>query len=95
MRVTHPYIQSNCSKSLRKIYAEQEKEKKRKYYQRILEVVKASFVPVVFTTSGGLSPECEKCSKRIAEILAIKTKQQKSHILILCLSFARRFVLLV
>ena len=60
VKVTHPNTQSNCSKSLRKIYAEQEKEK-RKYNHRILEVEKATSVPSVFTTSGGMSPECEKC----------------------------------
>ena len=48
VRVTHPNTQSNCSKSLRKIYAEQEKEKKRKYNHRILEAEKATFVPLVF-----------------------------------------------
>ena len=39
---------------------------------------KATFVPLVFTTSGGMSPECEKCNKRIEEILAIKTKESYS-----------------
>ena len=93
VRVTHPNIQSICSKSLRKIYAEQEKEKKRKYNHRILEVEKATFVPLVFTTSGGMSLECEKCNKRIAEILAIKTNESYSDIM----SFIRkkiRFALL-
>ena len=40
-----------------------------------------------------MSPECEKCNKRIAEILAIKTKESYSDIM----SFTRkkiRFALL-
>ena len=93
VRVTHPNTQPNRSKSLRKIYAEQEKEKKIKYNHRILEVEKATIVTLVFTTSGGMSPECEKCNKRIAEILAIKTKESYSDII----SFIRkkiRFALL-
>ena len=69
------------------------KKKKRKYNHRILEVEKATFVPLVFTTSGGMSPECEKCNKRIAKNLAIKTKESYSDIM----SFIRkkiRFALL-
>ena len=62
------------------------KKKKRKYNHRILEVEKATFVPLVFTTCGGMSPECEKCNKRIAEILAIKTKESYSDIM----SFIRK-----
>ena len=41
---------------------------------------KATLVPLAFTTSGKMSPECEKCNKRIAEILAIKTKKSYTDI---------------
>ena len=57
------------------------KKKKRKYNKRILEVEKESFVPLVFTTSGGMSPKCKKCNNRIAEIFAIKTKESYSDIM--------------
>ena len=35
-------------------------EKKRMYNDRIIQIEKASFVPLIFTISGGLSPECDR-----------------------------------
>ena len=53
-------------------HASQECEKKRKYERRIIEVEKASFSPLVFSTSGGQAPECTRFHKRLAELLAAK-----------------------
>ena len=71
VRVTHPNTQTNCTKSLRQIYKEQEREKKAKYNERIIQIEKATFVPLVFTTSGGMAPECEKLNKQLAELIAM------------------------
>ena len=81
VRVTHPNTQTNGSKSLRQIYKEQEREKKRKYNQRVIEVEKASFVPLVFTTSGGMAPECQKFNKRLAELIANKRNESYADVI--------------
>ena len=81
VRVTHPNTVSNGSKSLRQIYKEQEREKKVKYNTRVIQVEKASFVPLVFTTSGGMGPECEKMNKRLAEIIASKRKEAYADVI--------------
>ena len=60
VRVTHPNAESNRHKSLDAIYRANEMEKKNLYNDRILQVEKASFVPLVFTTTGWMGPECEK-----------------------------------
>ena len=60
IRVTHPNAESNKNKSLDSIYRAHEIEKKHLYNDRILQVEKASFVSLVFTTTGGMGPECEK-----------------------------------
>ena len=81
VRVTHPNTPTNRPKSLRQIYKEQEREKKRKYNERVIEVEKASFVPLVFTTSGGMSPECEKFNKRLAELIATKRNESYADVI--------------
>ena len=81
VRVTHPNTQTHRSKSTRQIYKENEREKKTKYNQRIIHVEKATFVPLVFTTSGGMGPECERLNKRLAELISLKRKQSYSDVI--------------
>ena len=52
IRVTHPNDESNLSKSLEAIYKTNENQKKRHYNDRVLNVEKASFTPLVFSTTG-------------------------------------------
>ena len=81
VRVTHPNTQTNCGKSLRQIYKEQEREKKARYNERIIEVEKATFVPLVFTTSGGMAPECQKLNKRLAELIAMRRNESYADVM--------------
>ena len=55
-----------------------EQAKKREYGDRIREVENASFTPLVFSTTGGLSKETSIAYKRMAELLAIKRKTEYS-----------------
>ncbi len=53
----------------------------RAYNDRVLQVEKASFVPLVYTTSGGMSPQCEKVHKRIAELVSHKRNELYSDVI--------------
>ena len=81
LRVTHFNAQSFRDKSLAQIYRINENEKKNLYNDRILNVEKGTFIPLVFTTSGGMGPECTKLNKRIAERTADKTNEEYSHVM--------------
>ena len=81
IRVTHPNNPSNRTKSLNQIYKANEREKKTKYNERIIEIEKATFVPLVFTTSGGMGPECERFNKRLAELIALKRKEAYADVI--------------
>ena len=50
------------------------------YNQRIMQVERASFTPLVFSTSGGMTRECTKYHKKIAELVANKTKEDYSKV---------------
>ena len=71
VRVTHPNAPSQQTKSLTCIYRSHEREKKRTYLERVLQVEKASFVPVVLSTSGGCAPEASRLLKRMAAMIAL------------------------
>ena len=81
VRVVHPNSPSYHGKQISKIYEQNEKEKKRTYNKRIIKLEKASFTPLVFTTLSGMGPECTRFHRRIAELIAIKTKEDYSQVM--------------
>ena len=81
VRVTHPNAESHRHKSLQQLYKENGNEKKGQYNDRIINCEKATFTPLVFTTTGGMGPECQKLNKRLAELIAKKKKESYSHVI--------------
>ena len=55
-------------------YALNEKDKKRNYNERILDVDNGSFTPLVFSLNGGMGRECRTFYKRLSVMLAEKRK---------------------
>jgi len=41
----------------------------------VIDIEKSSFKPLVFTTSGGMAPECNRVNKRLAEKIAEKGRE--------------------
>ena len=78
--VSHPTADSYMNKSVDQLYSQNESLKKNKYGDRIRNVEKASFTPLVFTTTGGMSPECTRMNKQLAERISNKTKESYSHV---------------
>ena len=74
IRVFNPLAKCYRNKSLAKIHETNEKEKKVKYAQRIIEVEHGSFTPLVFSCFGGMSRECGAFYKQLAEKLAVKRR---------------------
>ena len=65
VRMFYPNASSNRSKTLPQLYASHEMEKKRVYNDRIIQVKHATFSPLVFFTSGGEVPECQRFHQKI------------------------------
>jgi len=75
IRIAHPTTsQSYSGKSLAEVYQQHEKEKD-KYKQRVIDTKKSSFNPLVFTTTGGMAPKCNRANKRLAEKIAEKRRE--------------------
>ena len=72
IRVSHPNAPSNRDKPLEKIYADNEQEKKRTYNERVINVERGTFTPLVFLTSGGMSKECKRFNNKMADKISKK-----------------------
>ena len=81
VRVMHPNSASYMSRTPSQLYAQHEKEKKSKYLERVVQVEKASFTPLIFSTFGGMGNEATKHFKRIAELLSRKRNEEYSDVI--------------
>ena len=75
VRVCHPNADSYKNLTPEQIYKLHENDKKRLYLSRVLEVERGTFTPLVFTTTGGMSNECQRYHSRLAELLAVKKQE--------------------
>ena len=81
VRVFHPNAPSNSSRSLSAAYKKHEDEKKRTYGQRILEIERGVFTPLVLTTTGGMGREAQTFYKRLADLLSQKREMAYSSLM--------------
>ena len=81
VRIFHPCSPSYMTKSVDRLYADNENSKKRAYNARVINVEKATFVPLVFSTHGGMGQECRTVLKRIATKIADKRGERYSSII--------------
>ena len=81
VRVVHPNCKSYCKKPIEQVYKINENDKKATYNNRIIQVERASFTPLIFTTSGGMAKECTKYHKQVAQLISLKTKEDYSQVM--------------
>ena len=73
--VCHPNADSYKNLTPEQIYKLHENDKKRLYSSRVLDVERGTFTPLVFTTTGGMSDECQRYHSRLAELLTVKKQE--------------------
>ena len=78
VRVFNPHAPSNRHSSLEACYRKHEKEKRRSYDQRIREIERGSFAPLVFSATGGMGPAAQIVYKRLASMISEKSSQSYS-----------------
>ena len=81
VRITNPKSPSQQGKSLEDIYIKHEKEKMTSYNDRVLQVEKATFVPLIYTTTGGMGPQCTKLHKQLAQLIAEKRHERYADVM--------------
>ena len=80
VRIIHPNAPSYMDKPIQKVYEIHEKEKKRMYNERVIQVEKGSFTPIVMSTFGGMGVEAKKYHKRIATLISEKRGERYSDV---------------
>ena len=80
VRVVHPNCPSYVNKDIAQVYKTHEQEKKRTYNERIMQVEKGSFTPIVMSTFGGMGQEAEAFHKRLAQLISEKRHESYSHV---------------
>ena len=81
VRITHPHAPSYTKKSLETVLKTAEKEKITKYNDRVLQIEKGSFVPLVFATNGAMGRQCENFHKQVAKLISEKRGESYSSVM--------------
>ena len=81
IRIFEPMAACHRNISLDAAHRRNEQEKIRAYEDRIINVDQGSFTPLVFTTSGGMGPRAKCFYSKLAETLAEKKSQPRSHVI--------------
>ena len=74
----NPFAPSYRTLPLPALYQRHERAKRARYEERVLEVERAAFTPLVFSASGGASKLATMFLKRLASVLAEKRKEPYS-----------------
>ncbi|KAG0720304.1 hypothetical protein GWK47_048789 [Chionoecetes opilio] len=80
IRIFDPMAACHQRITLEAAHQKNEREKIRSYGDRIRNVDHGSFTPLVFTTSGGMGPKAKCFYPRLADVMAEKKHQPRSHV---------------
>ena len=81
IRITHPNAPSYVNKPIEDVYLIHENEKKNKYNERVIQIEKGSFTPIVGSTCGGWGIEAQRHHKRIATLIAEKKNESYADVI--------------
>ena len=74
-------VRSYINKDIGQVYKEHESAKKRSYNERVIQIEKGTFTPIVFSTFGGMGEEADKFHKRLARLISEKRGEEYSHVI--------------
>ena len=78
VRVFNPNARRYAKQELSKTYQLNEKEKKRLYNERIMQVEHGTFTPLVMSATGGMGRESSKFYSRLSELISEKRESSYS-----------------
>ena len=78
IKVFNPLARIYMNQSLESAFKTNENNKKRKYNNRIIQVEKGSFTPVVLSSLGGMGVESGRFLSKVIELVSTKKKLEHS-----------------
>ena len=79
VRIFNPFAPTHLNQTLENCFATNEREKKRAYGQRVIDIEHGSFTPLVFSANGGYGREADRFMSVLAEKLAEKQNTSYSE----------------
>ena len=80
VKVMNPNSESYLNISTKKVYERAEQQKKSAYNERILHVEHGSFVPLIFSVTGGMGNQARTFSKLLCDKISYKQKQSYNDV---------------
>jgi hypothetical protein len=80
VRVFNPLAQGYASRTIESLFRQQEREKKRSYNQRVINIENGTFTPLIFSAYGGVSIETDYFMKSLIEKLSSKKSIDTSQV---------------
>jgi len=81
VKVSNLMAPSYREKSITATLARFEKQKKRAYNQRIIDIERGTFTPLIFGATGGTSRECSIFLNKLSDKISEKQKSAKSDVI--------------
>ena len=81
VRITHPCAPSNMNKSIEDLLEANEIQKMKCYNDRVIQVEKSTFVPLVYSTNGDMGKQCQKLHQQLASLISAKTGDMYSKVM--------------
>ena len=78
VRVFNPFARRYSGLTLSQAYKTNESEKKRHYNDRVMSVEHGTFTPLVFSSSGGMAPECRVFYQKLSSMISEHRKETYS-----------------
>ena len=81
IRITNTNSKSQVQTTTQKCLEKHEREKKRHYNNRIMNIEHGTFTPLVFSVTGVMGKECSMFHKHMAEKIASKNEEKYSDVM--------------
>ena len=81
VRVTNPFSASAIKTPISKIFDQHERQKKREYNWRIMNVDNGTFTPLIYSVSGSIGKECSKFYSHLCSKIADKNNERFSDVI--------------
>ena len=69
VRIFHSNADSYKDRDIKQVYIQHENIKRKNCEQRVVQVEKCSFTPLVYSTTGGMAPIAKVFHRRVAELI--------------------------
>ena len=81
VRIFYPNCQSYKNKNIGDLYKMHKHQKMQEYGNRVTQLEKSSFAPLVYSTHGGTAPQAVAFHKRLAKLIAEKRNEKYEDVI--------------